>query len=227
MLKMKKVCQEEFEEILNSVINKHPDRRQFGIVGVVGSGYGHKLHHDLDVIFYPSDNSVKGKFVSAQMEVIEELQKVLRTEQGTDLIPFPMLELQGVIEAYSGRKEGEILMHNLIFADMDAIKQRVPFFEKWMSNIRVIYGSEDAFKEKHLTDLDYYYFTMVNAQTLLSRLPEKAVDYQARTICNYVNEYMKNNRLLVPDNKKLSREQAIELYKITLQELDKKAKFVC
>jgi hypothetical protein len=227
MLKMRKLCQEEFEEILESVLDKHPDRQQFGVVGVVGSGYGHKLHHDMDILFYPSERASKGKFVCAQMDVISKMQKILRKEQCTDVIPFPMLELQGVIEAYSNRKDGELLMHNLIFADMDAIKQRVPFFEKWMDNIKVIYGSEDAFKEKHLTDLDYYYFTMINAQTLLSRLPEKAVDYQARTICNYVNKHMGNDSFMVPDNKKLSKERAIELYMRTIQELDKKAKFVC
>jgi len=32
---------------------------------------------------------------------------------------------------------------------------------------------------------------------------------------------------MVSDNKKLSKEQAIELYMRTIQELDKKAKFVC
>lgn len=210
---------QDFVNLLNKEISSYENRDRLGLVGVFGSI---EIGHDIDVMFYPSPKYTKGQFVEAQMEVLSRVKERLKKDYKSDLIPFPMLELQDEVEFISQRKPGEVFLHNLIFSDYKSLKERVPFIDKIISeNLEVIHGDKKALENDCSDPLDYYYFTLLNNQVLLSNYPKELLSKKMKHIIGYVRKHALGEQ--GRSNAVLTQAECKKAYLDTILELDEAA----
>ena len=184
-----------FVRLVGTELTRFPERSAYGLVGVFGS---RELNHDLDLIFYPSGDRPVGEYLIAHIEFLRRIKSILG-DHDSDLIPFPMLEVQDEVEYLSGRTPDDIFLHNLIFTDFAHISQRVPFLGDIINSrlFETVHGNVTALEKGHSTSQDYYFFTLVNSLEVLSNYPPELLAKKQRHILGYIAKHTKG-RFLVP-----------------------------
>jgi hypothetical protein len=204
----KRLTPDKFCELIKHTAETHKNKEIFGLISVFGGkkDFTHR-GHDIDVLVYPAKDVPKGEFVKAEVMLLENLNKILEKEYNCRLITFQRFEQQVLIEHLSGRKEGDVLMHNLIFTDRKTMEQRMPFFKQIFDKLEVLFGSKDALKYSNRSNLDYYYFTAINTMFLTSHLPQHVLSDATLKTYKYITEHVKQEIQKTYD-KKISRRDA-------------------
>lgn len=208
---------QDFVNVLYKEIQNYNEKDAFGLVGVFGTK---EIGHDIDVMFYPSDDRPKGEFIIAQTELLDRAKERLQKDYKSDLVPFPMLELQDEVEYLSQRQPNQVFLHDLIFADFASLSERVPFFEKIIQSpsLQVLHGSIDSLAQSHKSNQDFYYFTLVNSNVTLSNYPIDLLSRKMKHITGYVQKHTIGKK---EDTKAiLTREESKREFYETLKMLD-------
>lgn len=205
----------DFVRNLGNYLANHPSKTAYGFVGVFGTK---ELGHDIDLLFYPSGNKPIGEYIITHLNFLKEIKEKLKSD-GSDLIPFPMLELQDEVEYLSKRKPNEVFLHNLIFTDTTHIKERTPFLETIIQkHCETIHGDKKELEKRHSTKNDFYYFTLINSMIQLSNYPLELLNKKNKHMCSYVNKHALDNQLFIGNPR--TREENIDLLYSTLKGLD-------
>lgn len=206
---------QEFVKNVGKFLTDHLSRDAYGFVGVFGT---RELGHDIDLLFYPSGDRPIGEYLIAHMNFLKDIKEQLKY-QGSDLIPFPMLELQDEVEYLSQRKLSEVFLHNLIFTDMRHVNERVPFLKELIDyKCETVHGTKESFENSYSTDKDFYYFTLVNSLVHLSNYPDELLSKKNKHLCSYVNKYALENQLFIGNPK--TQEENLDLLYRALAGLD-------
>ena len=178
---------QEFIRLVGNELETFSGKSAYGLVSVFGS---QEIGHDLDLLFYPSGDRKPGEYIKTHLNFLARIKHKLRGKN-SDLIPFPMLEMQDEIEYLSKRKQGDIFLHNLIFTDYNHITERVPFLGEVINSpqCETIFGNPENLRKAHSTKLDYYYFTLINTLVQLSNYPPELLTKKNNHICGYVQKY--------------------------------------
>jgi len=208
----------QFVHLLEREIHRYEERDAYGLVGVFGTK---EIGHDIDVLFYPSGDRKKGAFVNAHIELLRRVKERLRKDYSSDLVPFPMLELQDEVEYISGRTSNQVFLHNLVFADYQGAVERVPFLDNLVNSnmFEAIHGSTEALNQSHTSPLDFYYFTLINSLILLSNYPLELLSKKVAHLRRWTLQYAAGINEKKP-SKIMSLEEATQQFQETLEILD-------
>ncbi len=140
-----------FEEAIKTVIKRQPPKK-FGFLGLVAD-YNKTLHHDIDLLIFPTMNAKIGESLIELTEFYSEIEKELKKKhERYYLATCTKKIMQELVYYLAGLEEGApglIPVHSLFFPDYPSFKRVNPisFEHEIKKHLIPLYGRFDIIKK--------------------------------------------------------------------------------
>lgn len=185
----------EIEKAARLITQENPPKN-LAFVGLM-IDYNKKIHHDIDLIFFPSKKCKMGEAILELTDFYEKLEKKIKEKnEKYYLVPCNKHHLQQLVYYLATLQEGSaglIPIHTLFFPDKASLNKTPEKFKaKVLSeeNIIVIFGGfEDAQKETNIEKFSFEPYSHILDFELYARIktfPKQLVRASAQHLFNYL-----------------------------------------
>jgi hypothetical protein len=189
---------EIFRESLQRIVNE-VDLSKLGYIGLIGTGLatGEPVS-DIDVLILPNPEYRIGESIIAMNGLYQELDKILQSDYGLYLAPFPRKMYQDEVNYIIGENKGianKIATHTLFFPDLPSFLSINPagFMRSINENSYALFGDLDTLMKldpKSQKTLDpYFMITDFNVQLFEGKYPDELILQKGTHLLKYLNKF--------------------------------------